>query len=102
MRRHAPPRTWIRTQNGTGSLAIHDRSFRQPAVFDMRPAHGRGALRIVALRDSRRPGLVATSGQTRWPPAVLRRPLTLTLNTAGPLTGASSRRRETASPARLT
>ena len=28
-----------------------------------------GALRIVALRDSRRSGLAAASGQTWWPPA---------------------------------
>src|SRR5882724_10625485 len=68
------------------------------------PPHGHGALRIVALRDSRRPGLVAASGQTRWPPARRSRgaALTLTLNTAGPLTGARSRWHGTASPARLT
>ena len=61
--------------------------------IDLRPAHGHGALRVVALRDSRRPGLVAASGQTRWPPARRSRgaALTLTLNTAGPLTGARSR-----------
>jgi len=74
-----------------------------PDSAGLRPAHGHGALRVVALRDSRRPGLVAASGQTRWPPARRSRgaALTLTLNTAGPLTGARSRWRETASPARL-
>ena len=38
-----------------------------PIRSAQRTAHG--ALRIVALRDSRRPGLTAASGQTRWPPA---------------------------------
>jgi len=41
----------------------------RPLFGVMRSAHGHGALRIVALRDSRQPGLVATSGQTRRPPA---------------------------------
>ena len=72
--------------------------------LDLRPEHGHGALRIVALRDSRRPDLMAASGQTRWPPTRRSRgaALTLTLNTAGPLTGDHSQRRGTASPARLT
>ena len=37
------------------------------AICAQRTAYG--ALRIVALRDSRRPGLAAAGGQTRWPPA---------------------------------
>jgi hypothetical protein len=37
--------------------------------IDLRPVPGHGAMRIVASVTAGDPGLVAASGQARWPPA---------------------------------
>ena len=66
------------------AISVCRRDLQPPGICAQRTAHG--ASRIVALRDSRRPGLAAASGQSRWPPGRRSRgaALTLTLNTAGP------------------
>ena len=76
----------------------------QPAPDSAGVAGNAAACLPVIIRDGYGPDSMAASAQSRWPPTRRSRgaALTLTLNAAGPLTGAHSRWRGAASPARLT